>query len=84
MQPYIISLLLIGQYVHLVSSFKQFTARVISDLWPWDGHVQFSADGHTGDLLVVPAEDLHRSRRQAAGEATLKDNADVTLRAAYS
>ena len=45
----------------------------MSDLWPWDSHVHFRADGHTGDLLVVSAENLHRPRRQAAGETTLKD-----------
>lgn len=43
-------------------------------LWPWDSHVQFSADGHTGDLLIMPTEKLHRSGRQAAGEATLEGN----------
>lgn len=43
-------------------------------LWPWDSHVQFSADGHAGDLLIMPTEKLHWPRRQAAGEATLEGN----------
>lgn len=43
-----------------------------TDLWAWHSHVQFCADGHTGNLLVVSAKHLHGPRRQRAGEATLK------------
>jgi len=44
-----------------------------SDLWSWESHVQFSADGYTGNFLVMSTENLHRPGRQTAGESTLWD-----------
>lgn len=52
----------------------------ISDLWSWDSHVQFSADGHTGYLLVMPTENLYWPGRQAAGETTLNDKKEKEKR----
>lgn len=64
---------MINDWANSVFCLELFIACDIADLWPWDSHVQFSTDGHTGDLLVMSTEDLHWPGRQTAGEAILKD-----------